>query len=461
MPSRLNGPILKLDLLNPDHLNFVKDLINNNACVYVHFAPPCGTASRARLIQDGDKPMPPPLRNDFYPNGLPWQTKEQQERVDKANELYRITCELILLCQSRGILWSCENPGRSFMWQTKPFVELFNKIQCMSTDFHHCMFGSARRKLTKLIHNIHYLHQLHKLCDNQHEHEPWGQKADGSWATAEETAYPWPLARSIAAQVVLQLQSHGIDCHLPSFAEQEATLQAMRASTNIQPRRNLPSFVPEFKEVVHQDCCAPLPPNARVLSTPKRGYVASAEEVKEGQEQVTVGVHFSPEEFVAEAARLGHPTDHISLFPKEVKQNVEYIKKKSIHQLAIERTEEIRRWVKLAAGNADKESELKATLSPRIAEIIKGKKLWLLDSLIRASGHEDLNLVEDIKRGFDLTGSLPRSGVFSQKFRPASMTCKDLRKVSDLGREALLGTVQRDRPWPVRSDGQGSRERLH
>ena len=78
----------------------------------------------------------------------------------------------------------------------------------------------------------------------------------------------------------------------------------------------------------------PLPSNARVLSTPKRGYVASAEEVEEGQAQVTVGVHFSPEEFVAEAVRLGHPTDHISLFPKEVKQNVEYIKKKSIHQLS-------------------------------------------------------------------------------------------------------------------------------
>ena len=93
----------------------------------------------------------------------------------------------------------------------------------------------------------------------------------------------------------------------------------MRASTNIQPRKHLPSFVPEFKQVVHQDSQASLPTHARVLSTPKRGYVASAEEVKEGQ--VTIGVHFSPEEFVAEAVRLGHPTDHSSLFPKEVKQN--------------------------------------------------------------------------------------------------------------------------------------------
>ena len=108
---------------------------------------------------------------------------------------------------------------------------------------------SSRRKLTRLIHNIPAFHHLNQLCDNGHEHEPWGQKPDGgSWATAEETAYPWPLARAIAAQVLLQLQDLGVECHLPSFAEQEATLQAMRAATNIQPRKNLPSLVPELNK---------------------------------------------------------------------------------------------------------------------------------------------------------------------------------------------------------------------
>ena len=133
------------------------------------------------------------------------------------------------------------------MWQTTSFQCLFSTIECMSTEMHHCMFGSSRRKLTRLIHNIQSFHRPHqKMCDNQHEHEPWGQKPDGPWATSEETAYPWPLARAIAAQVVIQLQDLGIICHLPSFAEQECTLQAMRASTKIQPRRNLPPLVPEF-----------------------------------------------------------------------------------------------------------------------------------------------------------------------------------------------------------------------
>ena len=289
MPTRLNGPSIEIDSLQP---SLVKDLITNQACVYVHFAPPCGTASKAILIQYSDKSMPPPLRNDDHPNGLPWLTADQQERVNKANEPYRITCELIVLCQEKHILWSCENPGRSFLWQTTSFQSLFSTIECMSTEMHHCMFGSSRRELTRVIHNIQSFHQLHQMRDNQREHEPWGQKPDGSWATSEETAYPWPLARAIAAQAVIQLQDKGIvcHCHFPSFAEQECTLQAMRASTNIQPRRNLPPLVPEFKQVIHQDSHAPLPSHASLHSTPKRGYVASAKESKGNQ--VTVGVHF-------------------------------------------------------------------------------------------------------------------------------------------------------------------------
>ena len=121
-------------------------------------------------------------------------------------------------------------------------------------------------------------------------------------------------------------------CHLPSFAEQECTLQAMRAATNIQLRKNLPPLTPEFKQVIHQDSQAPLPTHARLLSTPKRGYVASA---KGGNDnQVTVGVHFSPEEFLSEAIRLCHPTEHNSLSLKEVRANIAHLSAKTVHQIS-------------------------------------------------------------------------------------------------------------------------------
>ena len=54
-----------------------------------------------------------------------------------------------------------------------------------------------------------------------------------------------------------------------------------------------------------------------------------------------------------------------------------------------------------------------------------------METLIAEAGHEDLGL----------SRALPRAGVFTQ-FRPASMTCEDLRKVSDLSRGVLLGSVQ-------------------
>ena len=238
--------------------------------------------------------------------------------------------------------------------------------------------------------------------------------------------------------MLLQLQDLGVECHLPSFAEQEATLQAMRAATNIQPRKGLPALAPEFKQVTTRVDTASLPPRARKLSTPKRGYVASAAT----KDQVTVGIHFSPEEFVQEALSLRHPTEQQSLLPKEVRDNVTYLSTRTVHQMAIERTEQIRKWTVFAINTDKEEKASKSTLSHRIAVALKDKRLKLLDRLIKDSGHEDHTLVEDLTTGFDLTGALPHSGVFSQKFRPASMTCDDLRKVSEISKSVIIESLQ-------------------
>ena len=178
------------------------------------------------------------------------------------------------------------------------------------------------------------------------------------------------------------------------------------------------------------------------LALPNGGYVASAE--GNNKDQVTVGVRFSPEEFIKEAIRLCHPTEQNCLFPKEVRSNVSHLESRSVHQIALDRTEEVKRWVSLSKELAAKERDLKASISPRIAGVLKDKRLCLLEQLLSDAGHEDTGLVEDIKHGFDLTGALPRSGVFNQKFRPASMTCdsEELRKVSNLSREVLLESVQ-------------------
>ena len=192
----------------------------------------------------------------------------------------------------------------------------------------------------------------------------------------------------------------------------------MRAATNIQPRKNLPPLVPELKQVIHQDAQAPLPPHARLLSTPKRGYVASAKESNDIQ--VTVGLHFSPEEFLNEAVRLCDPTEHNSLFPKEVRANVAHLSNNTVHQIALERTEEVKRWVALSNELSAKERDLKSSISPRIGEVLKDKRLCLLERLLEEAGHEDTSLVEDIKRALILQGPCPHQGsLIRSSGRPA------------------------------------------
>ena len=123
--------------------------------------------------------------------------------------------------------------------------------------------------------------------------------------------------------------------HLYSATQKPATF-GTRIQTSFAPRTSN-TFATSFSFTQHS----------------QTGYVASAKEIKD---QVTIGAYFFPEEFVLEAVRLGHPTEHSSLFPKEVRANVAYLSSKAIHQLAKERTEEVRRWVALSAELSHKEN---------------------------------------------------------------------------------------------------------
>lgn len=216
-PPRLACPILQLDLLKPSHLDLLKDLISSPNCVYVRMAPPCGTASRARLIQRRGRNNPPIVRTDSHPDGIPGLSGTLLARVESANKLCEITCDLIRLCERWGKLWSVENPGRSFMWQTTPFARLLQEIKPESMQFHHCMYGSGRRKLTKLLHNLKRFADLGLCYTNDHEHEPWGQTSNGRWVTALEVVYPWDLCRAMAGKVALEFQDRGTTCSPPCF----------------------------------------------------------------------------------------------------------------------------------------------------------------------------------------------------------------------------------------------------
>ena len=130
--------------------------------------------------------------------------------------------------------------------------------------------------------------------------------------------------------------------------------RAMCAISPVLPNRNAPyrlcGLPPTFSHVdtCHQWC---LNSNKSFTKTLRLGCLrmlgssALPEGGKENKDsQVTVGFHFSPEEFLKEAIRLCHPTEQNCLFPKEVRTNVSHLSNRSVHQVALKKSKDGFQW---------------------------------------------------------------------------------------------------------------------
>ena len=94
--------IYQLDLLQADDRELLEEWLSSPVLLWAHFAPVCGTASRAREIPRPELSMAPrPLRSMEHPLGLPDLGPNERKRVEIANELFRYTCQLCFLRKTR------------------------------------------------------------------------------------------------------------------------------------------------------------------------------------------------------------------------------------------------------------------------------------------------------------------------------------------------------------------------
>ena len=264
------------------------------------------------------------------------------------------------------------------------------------------------------------------------------------------------------------LQDLGAECHTPSFAIQEASLQTLRAAADLQPRRNLPPMVPEFAFITEHPAHLPIPPLARPLSTPFGGRGASAsagvsansnvatafdhtertlkrktdtdeavgiEEFK--GKKIKIGIHWAPHEFVEKALEVGHPALSQSNFPIDMVEAVEFSLSQPPWKIAAHRTETVKRWLALANDLKPEEDKLREEMPERIRRVLQTKRLALFRKLLEQVQHPD-DIVRDLCRGFDLTGRLPESNFFKTKFRPASLSEQSLRAHANSARKSVL-----------------------
>ena len=212
--------VIKLDLTRDVDRSVLDKWLDSDMLLWIHLAPVCGTASRAREIRL--LPTDPrPLRSREHPDGLPNLAGSELCRVQIANQLVDFACELFQKATRKDILVTMENPSNSYFWSTSFFISLWRSVEIYCADFQVCMYGGSRAKWTRFVANFYSITELSIECDNKHDHAPWRFAAgpDGKRvrATSLESQYPRKLCIAVS-QIVLQVAQ---DLYRSSFVARQ------------------------------------------------------------------------------------------------------------------------------------------------------------------------------------------------------------------------------------------------
>ena len=360
-------------------------MLEQHNVVAVHLGPPCGTSSRARDIRRRSGPDPKPLRSEKWPNGLPHLVGKDLLRVKSANQLYDITAKIYKYCCANGILATVENPARSFMWLTDPFI---NIPKCN-------LKYSAVFITACLVANVEKLPSSSQI---------------------------FPKFQSWRCCVITTMNT----------LDGEGQMDAGQLQPKLNTLWVYAVRVQRFWWMFWGKFQWPLQDSLNVVSCRLvlRRLALKLSGEKGERAEVTIGIQWEPAEFIQRAAGLGHPKHFLKSIPREMEEAICTISSMSAQEVGRTRTEVARKWLSRSLELREKECE-KHDMEAHCKEVLAKKNLTIFSEVIESSGYEDVNIAKDIERGFDLMGHLPSCGVFHKCSSFASLMPEHVRNVSE------------------------------
>ena len=406
-----------------------------------------------------------PLRSDLFPDGLPSLENIDLDRVLAANTLYELCENICRLCDSLNIKWIVENPFDSFFWYTSWISQRhqnFTKIL-----FHNCMYGGLRPKRTGLLANFD-ISSLAITCDNLHEHAPWRSSSNNEiqFHTSEEAAYPHLFCTAVANLLADFATFEGFSMPPFDLFDTQATnslhsKHLLRGSVGVQPRGLQFPFLPSsFNDVwITQDklptICSPLqklpspfikgssfPPELQFDdgSSSRAQFNTSVDDKR----KMKILVPISPKEYLEKLSGFDHPcqmnfsawgwyTNAIDLLKEKTPE--EYLRfQAGVLNLILSRAREL----------ASEERKRKFNYDDVVKKINEKKRLCLFKELLQSIDHPDTDIVEDLDKGFRLTGWLQPSNLFPRMSSPPQISTSTLESLGPSLNAAAVNRCERN-----------------
>eukprot|EP00435_Cladocopium_sp_Y103_P060549 s295_g22.t1 len=482
--------ILQLDLCNEQHQSLLERWLQSPMLLWVHIAPVCGTASRARNIRRFAND-PKPLRSDAEPEGLSNLSPGDAERVRIANQLFEYSCKIFLLACATGTLVTMESPRGSYFWLTCWVPHLLATVDVYCGDFQVCMLGGTRDKWTRIIGNFPDVSSLNIPCNGQHSHEPWGfaKDLDGSqvWATALESKYPKKMCVALVTLVLDFAEGRGLKLRATSILDDTNPLQTSQrsqVSAGNQPKPSkMPPVVSDFCSVasflvknldetpcslmsklphdivLHTKALQPVtvPQYSRFLrftslSAPVQMGVDGGQSASSGnalkrkldgdeagfEMEVAFGLPWTHQGLIQQAGKVGHPTMREGGVPYELTIAVEKHVEWSNQQLASARIAWCRKWMKRAQELELEEQQHLSARHPEVARLTSGKRLLLTEEMLADINFEDMSALRLLSEGATLAGEIEASASFGAQYKPCLATLDQLETNASKMNEAVV-----------------------
>ena len=328
------------------------------------------------------------------------------------------------MCTRFHIWWSIENPTSSLKWITSPLKSLWEqgRRDMHFATFHNCVCGGDRKKSTTIWTSCSALKALTCACnkDFEHVHKEWGRQPDGSWATAQEAAYPPGMCAQFASIVLQAAQACGKVQHSQALqlGQGKAHLTkaqsgAERASQGLFPRgHQAPPLVDPFPHKVWHQVAEAVDrsvfvPGKRLHNTlfPK-GSTTLAVKQQDGAWWAQIGIPVTPEEFLDLSSRSIHPESQQPILPEFLAHAVHRYCSLTVAGLNERRVSVLKSLLQRAQELKHQEQTLHSGLEPHARDVLKGKRLLLLKEMLTSMNFGDSSLVSDITQGFRITGWL-------------------------------------------------------
>ena len=152
---------------------------------------------------------------------------------------------------------------------------------------------------------------------------------------------------------------------------------------------------------------------------PKRPQLPETQPAVASLPAYTFVVYREPCTFLREAKLLRHPFDTCRALPDGLLRVLHFILVQGPVGVMRHRLNVFKLWQRWAVELEPEERKFRETLHPDVKAILGNKRILLMRKIASSLKWPDVTLWDDLARGFKLTGSQPRTGVFDPDCKPA------------------------------------------